>query len=306
MSTQTNAPLVAPVSARPPIRAYALLGVGIVCIGLSAIWVKWADLPGLVSAFYRVFIASVVLVPWWLMSRRKLPRRRALALTGLGGVFFALDLALWNTALLITSAAQATLLANNAPLWVGLGALLIFREKLPRLYWIGLVLAMAGMALVARPAGAQGLAFDAGSLLALGASLLYAAYLLSTQRVRGSTDTLTFMTVSVVSSATLLLVICLLTGATLTGFAATTWLALLGLGLISQLGGWLSINFVLGVLPATQVSVSLLGQVIVTTVLAAIIFGEMPTAVQTAGAVAVLAGIYLVMRARRPRPARGG
>lgn len=297
---------MSPPFPRPPIRAYALLGVGIVCIGLSAIWVKWADLPGLVSAFYRVFIASVVLVPWWLMSRRKLPRRRALALTGLGGVFFALDLALWNTALLITSAAQATLLANNAPLWVGLGALLIFREKLPRLYWIGLVLAMAGMALVARPAGAEGLAFDAGSLLALGASLLYAAYLLSTQRVRGSTDTLTFMTVSVVSSATLLLVICLLTGATLTGFAATTWLALLGLGLISQLGGWLSINFVLGVLPATQVSVSLLGQVIVTTVLAAIIFGEMPTAVQTAGAVAVLAGIYLVMRARRPRPARGG
>ena len=112
------------------------------------------------------------------------------------------------------------------------------------------------------------------------------------------------MTVSVTSSSVLLLVICLLTGAQMTGFATATWLALLGLGLISQLGGWLSINFVLGVLPATQVSVSLLGQVIVTAVLAAIIFGETPTAVQTAGAVAVLAGIYLVMRARRPRPAR--
>ncbi len=304
MSTHTNSHLIASVSARPPVKAYALLGFGILCIGMSAIWVKWANLPGLVSAFYRVFIASLVLVPWWLASQRRLPHQRALVLTGLGGAFFALDLVLWNTALLITSAAQATLLANNAPLWVGLGALLIFREKLPRLYWVGLLLAMVGMALVARPAGAQGLAFDTGSLMALSASLLYAAYLLSTQRVRGSTDTLTFMTVSVVSSTALLLVICLLTGAQMTGFATTTWLALLGLGLISQLGGWLSINFVLGVLPATQVSVSLLGQVIVTAVLAAIIFGETPTAVQTAGAVAVLAGIYLVMRARRPRLAR--
>ena len=298
-----STPLVVPVSARPPVKAYALLGLGILCIGMSAIWVKWADLPGLVSAFYRVFIAALVLTPWWLLSRRRLPKRRALALTGLGGVFFALDLVLWNTALLITTAAQATLLANNAPLWVGLGALLIFHEKLPRLYWIGLVLALAGMTLVARPAGAQGLVLDSGSLMALAASLFYAIYLLSTQRVRSTTDTLTFMTVSVVSSSLLLLLICLLTGAQLTGFATTTWLALLGLGLLSQVAGWLSINFVLGVLPATQVSVSLLGQVVVTAVLAAIIFGETPTVVQTIGAVAVLAGIYLVLKARRPRPA---
>ena len=295
-------PLVAPVAARPPVKAYALLGFGILCIGMSAIWVKWADLPGLVSAFYRVFIAALVLTPWWLLSRRRLPKRRALALTGLGGVFFALDLVLWNTALLITTAAQATLLANNAPLWVGLGALLLFHEKLPRLYWIGLVLALAGMTLVARPAGAQGLVLDSGSLMALAASLFYAIYLLSTQWVRSTTDTLTFMTVSVVSSSLLLLLICLLTGAQLTGFATTTWLALLGLGLLSQVAGWLSINFVLGVLPATQVSVSLLGQVVVTAVLAAIIFGETPTAVQTIGAIAVLAGIYLVLKARRPRP----
>ena len=298
-----STPLAAPVAARPPVKAYALLGFGILCIGMSAIWVKWADLPGLVSAFYRVFIAALVLTPWWLLSRRRLPQRRALALTGLGGAFFALDLVLWNTALLVTSAAQATLLANNAPLWVGLGALLIFHEKLPRLYWIGLLLALAGMTLVARPAGAQGLVLDSGSLMALAASLFYAAYLLSTQRVRSTTDTLTFMTVSVVSSAALLLLACLLTGAQLTGFSATTWLALLGLGLVSQVGGWLSINFVLGVLPATQVSVSLLGQVVVTAVLAAIIFGETPTAVQTVGAAAVLAGIYLVLKARRPRPA---
>ena len=298
-----STPLVVPVSARPPVKAYALLGLGILCIGMSAIWVKWADLPGLVSAFYRVFIAALVLTSWWLVSRRRLPKRRALALTGLGGVFFALDLVLWNTALLITTAAQATLLANNAPLWVGLGALLIFHEKLPRLYWIGLVLALAGMTLVARPAGAQGLVLDSGSLMALAASLFYAIYLLSTQWVRSTTDTLTFMTVSVVSSSLLLLLICLLTGAQLTGFATTTWLALLGLGLLSQVAGWLSINFVLGVLPATQVSVSLLGQVVVTAVLAAIIFGETPTAVQTIGAIAVLAGIYLVLKARRPRPA---
>jgi drug/metabolite transporter (DMT)-like permease len=244
-----------------------------------------------------VAIASLVLLPWWLASRRRPPPRRALRLTALGGAFFALDLLLWNTALLMTSAAQATLLANNAPIWVGLGAMVFLREKLPRLYWIGLFLALFGMVLVARPAGAQGL-FDRGNLLALISSLFYAAYLLSTQRVRSSTDTLTFMTASVISSSVTLLVICLATGAPLVGYPAVTWLALLGLGLVSQVGGWLSINYVLGVLPASRVSVSLLGQVVVTAILAIFLFGELPTAGQVLGAAIVLAGIYLVLKAR--------
>ena len=284
-------------------RAYLALAVGILCIGLSAIWVKLAAVPGPVSGFYRVLTAALVLAPWWLSTRsdspaHHLPAGRTLGLAVLGGVFFGLDLALWNTALLITSAAQATLLANNAPLWVGLGAMLFFRERLPGLYWLGLALGLAGMALVARPAGASGLSLDTGSLLAIASSVMYAGYLLTTQRVRRSTNTLTFMTVSVVSSTLLLLALNVLLGQPLTGYPLQSWLALLGLGLVSQLGGWLAINYALGVLPATRVSVTLLGQVVVTTLLAVPLFGEIPTAMQFVGALMIMGGIYTVLRAR--------
>lgn len=287
-------------------RAYAALAIGIVCIGLSAIWVKLANVPGPVSGFYRMAVAAAVVTPWWLAGRRRLPDSRTLKLAALGGVFFGLDLALWNTALLITSAAQATLLANNAPLWVGLGAMLLFRERLPGLYWLGLALGLAGMALVARPAGASGLSLDAGSLLAIGASVMYAAYLLTTQRVRRNTDTLTFMAVSMVSGTLLLLALNALLGQSLLGFPRSSWLALLGLGLVSQVGGWLSINYALGILPATRVSVTLLGQVLVTALLAAPLFGEIPTAVQMVGAVMILAGIYMVLQARAEPAIRRG
>lgn len=284
-------------------RAYLALAVGILCIGLSAIWVKLAAVPGPVSGFYRVLTAALVLAPWWLSKRadspaHHLPAGRTLGLAVLGGVFFGLDLALWNTALLITSAAQATLLANNAPLWVGLGAMLFFRERLPGLYWLGLALGLAGMALVARPAGASGFSLDTGSLLAIASSVMYAGYLLTTQRVRRSTNTLTFMTVSVVSSTLLLLALNVLLGQPLTGYPLQSWLALLGLGLVSQLGGWLAINYALGVLPATRVSVTLLGQVVVTTLLAVPLFGEIPTAMQFVGALMIMGGIYTVLRAR--------
>ena len=118
--------------------AYLALAAGILCIGFSAIFVKLAGVPGPVSAFYRILIAGMVILPWWLFRGSSLPSRRDLFLTLAGGVFFALDLALWNTSLLLTSAATATLLANNAPLWVGLGAVFLFRERLSLYYWLGL------------------------------------------------------------------------------------------------------------------------------------------------------------------------
>lgn len=283
-------------------RAYLALFLGILCIGLSAIWVKLAAVPGTVSAFYRMAIAALVLMPIWLARRgprSTLPRGQALQLALLGGLFFAMDLALWNTAILMTSAAQATLLTNSAPLWVGLGALILFHEQLRPLYWVGLAMALAGMILVVRQPVGAGASLDLGSLLSIGAGMFYAAYLLSTQRARSTTDTVTFMVISVLTSTAVLLALNLLLDQPLTGFPPQSWAALLGLALISHVGGWLSINYSLGHLPATRVSVSLLGQPLVTTLVAIPLLGEIPTARQALGAALVLAGIYTVLRSRQ-------
>src|ERR1700752_2222388 len=81
--------------------AYLALIAGILCIGWSAIFVRWTDIPGPASAFYRMLIPALVLLPTWLWDRRS-PRisLRTLAIIAAGGLFFALDLALYNTAIL--------------------------------------------------------------------------------------------------------------------------------------------------------------------------------------------------------------
>ncbi len=120
-------------------RAYTALGVGAVCIGFSAIFTKWAAVAGPVSAFYRVAIATAVLaLPLILQAARGRSQeqqgrkitRVGMALTALAGLFFACDLALWNSSLLLTSAANATLLGNTSTLWVSIGATVLFRERL--------------------------------------------------------------------------------------------------------------------------------------------------------------------------------
>jgi len=65
-----------------------------------------------------------------------------------GGIFFALDLAFYNTSILKTSAANATLLGNNTPIFVGLFAWLIFRQKPVLSFLAGLLLALSGAAVI--------------------------------------------------------------------------------------------------------------------------------------------------------------
>ena len=297
----------APRANRP--LAYAALLVAVLGISWSAIFIRWTALPGPSSAFYRVFIASLVLGPLWMASRATssrphLPREgrvRVAWLAVLGGAFFGIDLALYNTAVMMTTATEATLFGNNAPLFVGLGTWLIFRRRPTRAYWTGLALAATGGAMVmiggfSREASVGSLA---GDLLALTASIFFAAYLLTTEHVREVLDTLTFSTLSIAGSVVTLLIVCLVLGTPLGGFSLSTWTALLGLGLVSQLAAYFALVYALGHLPATLTSVGLLAQVPLTALLAVPLLGEPLYATQAAGAALVLAGIYIVNR-RRP------
>jgi drug/metabolite transporter (DMT)-like permease len=283
--------------------AYLALALGVICIGTSAIFVKIASVPGTISAFYRVFFAGLALLPMRLFQKKQsFPPWSELRLIGLGGLAFAGDLVLWNTSILLTSAAAATLLANNSPLWVGLGATLIFREKLPLKYWLGLVIALTGMAIIVGGNAIQELRFNLGDLLAIGASFLYAAYMLITQKARAKIDTLTLNLFTMLACIIILLPVIFLFQQRVTGFNMQTWLALAGLGLVPQFIGWLAINYAMGHLPAARVSVTLLGQSVVTAILGIIFLNELLSLADIAGGALVLLGIYLVNQRAQYKP----
>lgn len=285
--------------------AYGALFVAIAGIAWSAIFIRWSAVPGPSSAFYRVFIASLVLVPLRLGTSLANARRggmvkarpRAMLLALAGGVFFGLDLALYNTAVMRTTATTATLLGNNAPIFVGFGTWLLFKRRPRRSFWIGLALAFAGagIMIVATAAGKTGGRSDlAGAGMAVAAAWFFAGYLLTTERVREEMDTLTFSTIAVIGSVLTLLVVCMVFDSPLAGFSTRTWMALLGLGLISQLMAYFGLAYALGHLPATITSVGLLAQVPLTALLAVPLLGEPLTAPYLAGGTLVLAGIYVV------------
>ncbi|HEX5473467.1 MAG TPA: DMT family transporter [Vicinamibacterales bacterium] len=278
------------------VRAYGALAVAVAGIAWSSIFVRWAGVPGPASALYRVLIAAVVLVPWRFAHPHAVrPSVRAILGALAGGVFFAFDLALWNTSVLRTTAASAVLLGNNAPVFVGLAAWWISGRR-PRLaFWLGLALALAGCAtMVGEHLGTGGAARFDGDALALAASVFFAGYLVTTERARAGMDTLTFSTLAVAGSVVTLAVICAALHVPLWGYGARTWLALAGLGLISQLAAYFALAYALGQLPATVTSVGLLAQVPLAALLAIPLLGEPLSGPQIAGGLLVLAGIVVV------------
>jgi len=273
---------------------YLILFLGILCISWSAIFVKLADVSGLSSAFYRMFIGFIGIIPIWLLRKQRVTDQKSILIAVLCGVIFACDIAVWNISILLTKAAISTLIANLAPVWVGIGAIIFLREKPGRIFWIGTSVALFGVATIVGINQIYHSRLNAGHFLAILASLFYAFYLLIMRKGRLRLDTVTFTLVSMLSSTVILFLITLFTHTPLSGFSIHSWEALIGLGLISQLGGWLAINYAIAFMPPTIASVSLLSQSVFTALIAIPVLGEKLTSMEIFGALIVLTGIFLV------------
>src|SRR5262245_17957819 len=103
--------------------AYLALGVGVLALSFSAMFVRWAKAPGPVTSFYRLFFSIFLLLPFFLprLKGNQAIKTSAIWFPLLAGIFTVGDLALWTSSLTFTTAFNATLLGNTAPLWVALG-----------------------------------------------------------------------------------------------------------------------------------------------------------------------------------------
>jgi len=266
---------------------------------------KWANAPGPVIGFYRIGLATIILLPVFLFRKNKNGVNFPVAILIfpiLGGIFTALDHGTWNSSLRFTSAANATLLGNTAPLWVALFARLVFREKLRGLFWAGLAFALAGAVIVLGSDFIRHPSIGMGDMLALAAGVFYAGYFLVTERGRQKLDTLSYVWLVDLVAAFTLLLICLAMRMPLTGYPPQSYMAFLGAAIVSQVGGYLAIGYALGHLSASVVSPTLIGQPVVTALLAIPLLGEALHTEQWIGGLVVLVGIYLVHRSRMGSP----
>jgi len=270
------------------------LALGILCISIFPILVRLHLTNGLISAFYRMFIAAVLLLPYVIINEKfKLPPTKTTLLAVVCGVVFATDIAIWNVAIQKSSATQATLLANLSPVWVGIGSFLVLKNKPSINFWIGTAIALMGMVILVGFETFAQLNFDLAFVFALLSGMLYATYILISKNILSKVDILSFMSIVLVSSSLFLGLICAITEERFTGFSNTAWLVLFIQGAVCQLTAWLLISYSTKHLQATRVSLSLLGQAVLATLLAWIFLDEKMSWFRIIGAVFLLLGIRI-------------
>ena len=277
---------------------FALLA-GAGCIALSPIWVRVADVGPTASAFWRVALAVPLL--WFLFLSAKTSEKGIHGVRGryalAAGIAFAGDLAFWHWSIQFTSVANSTLLANLASIFVTLAVWILWKHRPTWMFLAGLVTALAGVGLLVRTS----LDFSPRALLGDGlgvvTAMFYAWYLLSVKEVRDrGVATLHLMAVTTTITALVLLPVALASGEVLLPESAMGWLILLGLAWISHSAGQGLIAYALAHLPAAFSSVGLLFQPVMAGAFAWIILDEPLVALQVAGGIVVLAGIFLAHR----------
>ena len=280
--------------------SWVLLAFGVLAASFSAILVRYAQgADPLAISFWRCAAGAAALMPFASPRLRRMTPR-ALAASMVAGAFLAIHFATWITSLQLTSVASAVLLVTASPIFVAAMDRGIFGRRLSGAGWLGIAGSVLGSALVV------GGDFRGDSLLgdglAVAGCVAVSVYTLAGREARREVGVLEYASVAYAVAAVLLLASCTVAGAGLTGYDATTWWAIAGLAAGPQLLGHTVINLILKHIDATAVSVAVMGEPVLATILAFFLFSETPTAWFYPGAVAILWGIWTVSRATRPDP----
>ncbi len=277
--------------------AFAALLLGAAAIAFAPIFVRLSDISPSASAFWRVALAAAPLWLWLRLSPRgagaaRLPWKPLV----IAGLCFAGDLGAWHVSILYTSVANSTLEANFAPIFVTLGAWLLFRQRVSRLFLVALAVTLGGAVLLVGPNFALGGRPLAGDALGVLTAVFYAGYMLAIKSASERTSTAGIMAVGTSVAALALLPYALATADVFLPQSASGWLVLIGLALIPHIAGQSLIAYGFSHLPASFSAVSLLLQPVLAAIYAWALLGEAMAPMQMLGGLVVLGGIYLARR----------
>ena len=275
--------------------AFGALALGAAAMGASPIFVRLADVGPYASAFWRTFLALPFLWAW--------ARSEGAGASGdgasvavpivLAGLFFAGDLFFWHLSILATTVANATFFATTAPIWVVFAAWLVLSERIRLGTLAGLALCIAGgAALLGQSYGFAPQRLQ-GDVFGIVTAIFFGLYIVAVRAARRGCGAarLTFLSTAV--TAACLFVVAALFDNT---FFPRSWegaATLVGLALISQVGGQGLLAVALGALPATFSSMVIFLEAVAAAGFAWVLLGESLSLFQALGGFLILAGIWV-------------
>ena len=274
--------------------------VGILGISLSSIFIKYSTAPSAVTAAFRLLWTVLLMTPVVLGKAEvrtelgKLDKRSAL-LSGLSGIFLAIHFLLWFESLRHTSVASAATLVCTEVIWVSIGFCLFQGGHIPTKAVFAISLALAGSVLIAWVDSGSGFHLY-GDLLALMASVAAAVYMLIGRVVQRKVSTTVYTYIVYAACAAVLVAVCLAGDLRLWAYGMRPVIIGALLAVFSTILGHSIFSWCLKFFSPSFVSAAKLCEPVVASILAAFLFGEVPTLMQLAGGALILGGLYAYSR----------
>ncbi|MDR7811387.1 DMT family transporter [Lacrimispora sp.] len=277
---------------------YLALLFGVFSLSTSAIFVRLANAPSAITAFFRLLFAALLLLPFLLTSKEN--RRQLLSLSKkqwtlgiLSGLLLSAHYMLWFESLRHTSVASSTVIVTLQPLFSIAIGFVFLKERFHKLAIVGCLIAIAGCFLIGW--GDFQISSQAlfGDLLAFLAAGFISIYFFIGQAIRKELSAVPYSVISYLSSSLFLGCCAIIERSSFTGYPAATWMAFGGLALISTVFGQFIFNWLLKWIPATVISMSILGETIGTCILAYFILNEAISFQQGVGITTILLGLVL-------------
>lgn len=257
---------------------------------------RLANAPSVVTAFYRLFFASAVLLPFLLGSSQNRQQVRALtkrqwALAVSSGLVLALHYVLWFESLQYTSVASATVIVTLQPIFSITIGYFVLKEQFSKQAIFGCLIAMLGCLVIGWGDFQISTRALLGDLMAFLAAGIISIYFFIGQNIRKDLSAISYSVIGYLSSSVFLACYAIVKHNAFIGYPRATWLAFGGLALISTVCGQFIFNWILKWLPATVISVSILGEIIGTCILAYFILHEAISLQQGVGIGVILLGL---------------
>lgn len=293
-----------------PTHTYVALGAGLLMFAFAPIVVRLAggDADPVAITTIRTVSSFLMLLPFWLHRRFKPSvekqhwTRKEFAWSALAGIFLAAHFMLWIGSLFYTSVASASVLVTAHPVMLIIVESLMLKKRFPVLSWVGVGVAFAGSALLG--------IFDSsptetyanplvGNLMALAAAFLFVFYILISQKIRKNSGWLDYVFSVYGFTALASVIIAFVLGVNWINQPVATILSGLGLAIGAQIIGHGSMNYAVKFISATLLSTLILCEPVFATLLAILIFTEIPSLGAGVAMVAIMGGILLTWWARR-------
>ncbi|KWX80068.1 multidrug transporter [Paenibacillus riograndensis] len=288
---------------KPPVPVPLLMVVGIVAISFSAIFIKWSEAPASVQGMYRLLFTSLLMLPFArpYSGAAFALRRKDWMMLGASGALLALHFLLWMGSLKYTSVASSTMIMALEPVFIMLGAYILYKDRSTGAAILGLAIAIFGVVLIGW--GDIGLSSDnlKGDLLSVGGTVAVAGHLLIGQKLVARMPSYLYSLIVFITAAVVFAIYNLLAGIPFLDYPPREWGIFVLLAVVPTVFGHILFNWLLQFTSATTVSMNILGEPVGASILAFLLLGEQLTGLQWTGGVLVLGGLAVYLLSGRKK-----